>query len=464
MKALLASDNDLAIKSWQERYRPNTVVSNRDIPGVKVFKIHSPVKKFNPYFLVLLNPKALSIFRKVIFILRGSEEGAANLFLVSSLLSFDKVEYQNNSISHWRAFWKGIYFSIAKKLKVLLKVFVLIFFLFYRKLHWPRDSLLALTEGCTVQVRSQLYPVSEKFSMRVVHAEGENLLQKALFLFLEVLRSKKPRLLHARSFPAGFVAFFLKTLFDIDYILDPRGPWVEEQNLIGKKVNLILRKFFVLSFKKAVCWISVTKSMAKFLCRNYHAPLDKVKVIPCFVVAGRFVSFPFPSRPTLLHLGGFSYWQSRDEILSLFLKLRQHIPTLTLLILTYEDPIRLGELPEGVKVVQASFEEVPRYMKAHLGLLWRTPSFFASMVFPIKVGEYLASGIPVCVNPSCKEVLSFIKTYRVGFEATPERILEFFKKKEYYKMRKRALEVAKNILSWENKWAYEFEELYGRWR
>lgn len=111
--------------------------------------------------------------------------------------------------------------------------------------------------------------------------------------------------------------------------------------------------------------------------------------------------------PVLVYAGSLGAQYCLNEMLRLFAAVKRRRLDAKLLILTGSPEVARSALASKPSLAAAclirsvSPDEVPQFLAcADLGLALRTPSFSMQAVAPIKIGEYLLSGLPVVfTNP-----------------------------------------------------------------
>ena len=66
-------------------------------------------------------------------------------------------------------------------------------------------------------------------------------------------------------------------------------------------------------------------------------------------------------------------------------------------------------------ILNVAFDDMPKYLSlADAGLFFYKPTFSRLANSPTKLGEYLASGLPVILNKNIGDTENLVKTNRVG--------------------------------------------------
>jgi glycosyltransferase involved in cell wall biosynthesis len=158
-------------------------------------------------------------------------------------------------------------------------------------------------------------------------------------------------------------------------------------------------------------------------------------VIPCCV---DFSHFPLPDAEgkrlsrqrlgiapearVLVYLGSVGTWYMLDEMLDFFLIYLAEHPEARFLVITPDEPkqIRAAAAARGVSgsnlaIVSASRQEVPSLIAAaDLGIFFIKPAFSKKASSPTKMGELLASGVPIVTNAGVGDVEEIVAETRCG--------------------------------------------------
>ncbi|MBW2214806.1 MAG: glycosyltransferase [Deltaproteobacteria bacterium] len=112
-------------------------------------------------------------------------------------------------------------------------------------------------------------------------------------------------------------------------------------------------------------------------------------------------------------------WYATEEMVAFVAAAREVFDPLTLLVLTGEDPAVFAELCERAEVPFVSRAVPPNEMPAYLsssdvGLCFLHPFPSKLSCSPIKLGEYLACGLPVVSTSGCGDYDHLIPTESLG--------------------------------------------------
>jgi glycosyltransferase involved in cell wall biosynthesis len=233
----------------------------------------------------------------------------------------------------------------------------------------------------------------------------------------------RPRIVHARSYLAAAAAHLLTAaLPGARFIFDCRGLLGDEYVDIGHWSRHSAR-YRVLKhaerrlFARADAVVTLTDRLRRWLReRNMVGDRAPIEVIPCCVDLQQFRASPADrawartrmgagDRLVVAYSGSLGPWYCEEEMAQLFARVRQARPAL-FCVLTRADAtplraaLRAAGVPDADVLVTASPPtEVSRWLAgADAALALVRPCFSKIASSPVKVGEYLAMGLPVVVN------------------------------------------------------------------
>lgn len=289
--------------------------------------------------------------------------------------------------------------------------------------------------------RGDRFPEGEFPSARwhpVRPRSGSHLLAKVIDVLVGVLhvhrlvRRERVDILHARSYLPAAIAWLVSRLTGRPYIFDMRG-FLPDEYVDGGYWTVRDLRYRVLRLVEAV----LLQGAAVIVClthagkrrlmteRRYARWVARtpIVVIPCAVDLDRFR--PAEQRsdpPSVVYAGSLGMWYLLDEMLRVYAHARELIPALRFLILNRSEHAvanaaiaRAGLGGAAITVVAADFAAMPPHLasaSAAIALLRQVPSKIGSS--PIKIGEYLASGLPVIVNAGLGDTDALIENYAAG--------------------------------------------------
>ncbi|MDP2913147.1 MAG: glycosyltransferase, partial [Candidatus Omnitrophota bacterium] len=114
-----------------------------------------------------------------------------------------------------------------------------------------------------------------------------------------------------------------------------------------------------------------------------------------------------------------SGWYMISEMLDFFKVMKDKLRNSRFIFLTDDKDGQLAHLTTEkgiscVDIIKVSYNDVPVYLSdATAGLLFKWPNERLDS-FPIKIGEYLASGLPIIINAGMGDVEELILRNRIG--------------------------------------------------
>ena len=267
--------------------------------------------------------------------------------------------------------------------------------------------------------------------------------------FFWLLR-ERAGLVHARGYVPSLIAVFLKGMFDTKFLFDMRGFWADEkvdggewsrQSLIYKITKRCEKRFF----ESADAIVSLTYEGVKaFPELGYRIRSGiPIEVITTCTDLERFA--PGPKDQILVsrlrlddHLvigctGSVSAWYLRQAMLEYLAYLTQSLERAKILIVTQEDheklradALRAGIPKEQWVLVRASFAEMPEYVRLmDLGVFFIKPCFSKKGSCATKLGEFLATGVPVVINAGVGDSGRIVQEHKAGVVLSDVRIEKF---------------------------------------
>ncbi|MFC1590130.1 glycosyltransferase, partial [Candidatus Omnitrophota bacterium] len=274
------------------------------------------------------------------------------------------------------------------------------------------------------------------------------------FKCLYLIPLKGVGIVHTRGITPGVIPLFLSKLFRIKILYDMRGLLAEEYVGGGMWSEGGL-PFRLVKFAEARMLRSAD---AVTVLTNKHYMLNKglstlksadvpMEVIPCCVDTGSFgygvnsedqraggikEKLGLNGRFVLLYPGKIGSFYYMDEMLDFFKCSLDEVPNATFLILTRDSTSGLikaiekkGISASSVKVMSSTYDEMPALMRiADAGIFFINP-YKKIGSSPIKMGEFLASGVPVIINPGVGDTEGLVRENKVGV------VVEEFKPDDY---------------------------------
>jgi glycosyltransferase involved in cell wall biosynthesis len=367
--------------------------------------------------------------------------------------------------------------------------------LFYTAKHHPWRALtrslgkagevrdLTRKFGCRTTILPLAYPL---------HPRDFNLNRRKhrLFLFWAALPylvqvlAYRPVMVVARSYPAATLALLSKKLLGIPYIFDLRGMYPEESVNAGifeadSKDYRYWKRQEKLLVENARLNVVVSEPFKEYL--GTIDPGAPTSVVPCCVDGNKTAYRPALKQPAkqkyglggrfvLLHLGSFGTQGDRGlagRYLKRFQKVR---PDAALAVVSgtpaFGPAIRAALLKEGLSerdftIIHPSETELPELLAmGDAGLILERKMPNTKVCLSVKLGEYLASGMPVICTPYAEGAARLIRQYQCGLVVDPEgegsRQAEEEFLKTYSQRQENGFRLVSEVLS--------LEQCAGKWR
>lgn len=249
---------------------------------------------------------------------------------------------------------------------------------------------------------------------------------------LRIARRERITAIHCRSHPPMFAAIMLKKRTGARLLFDFRDFWADSNMAHGRFVPLFRwfkrrEKGFVQAADQIV---TLTHAAARHLATQYpdaHASREsKYTVIPCCADftffhpvdgAAARARLAIPSTvTTLMYLGSIGAVYLLPEMMRLFVELRHLRPGAVFLLVCNNghDDIRAAATAVGVpqdalRIVHASRCEIPGLIAAaDVAVAFKRADLSNLGCSPIKIGEFLACGIPVIANAGVGDLDSLL--------------------------------------------------------
>lgn len=255
-----------------------------------------------------------------------------------------------------------------------------------------------------------------------------------------IIKSSRVKIVHVRGITPGVIIIALSKILKFKIIFDMRGLLAEEYvgGGLWKEGGIQFR--MVKRAEKRMLSIAdaVTVLTQKHLDLNRSLDyLSKRKipmdVIPCCVNMRKFFYDKEDERSLrkelglerafiLMYPGKIGTFYFMDEMLTFYRYASGVIPEIVFFIITHDEPSHflvcaksLGVRTDKIVIKEKiPFEEMPRYVRiADAGIFFINP-YKKIGSSPIKMGEFLASGIPVIINPGVGDTEELVRENRVG--------------------------------------------------
>ena len=255
-----------------------------------------------------------------------------------------------------------------------------------------------------------------------------------------LLLKNKIAVFHAR-WTMGYAFLLLVSCFGrVKILFDLRGIMAEEYVDAGfwssdSLTYHLVKKMEEKGLKRADAVVVLSHRIKQTLVNgDYYShplPSEKIKVIYCAVDTSKF--FPKNSnnmrkklglngKLVLIYLGSVGTWYLFEEMLDFFSCLKHRFPHAHFLAVTHSDKsillekIKKKQLNlDDFTILYSKPEDVPLYLDvADIGISFIKQCLSKTASCPTKIGEYMASGLPVLTNSGIGDVDIFITKYQTG--------------------------------------------------
>ncbi|MFA6078130.1 MAG: glycosyltransferase [Candidatus Omnitrophota bacterium] len=263
-----------------------------------------------------------------------------------------------------------------------------------------------------------------------------------VFVTFYLVVSRKIKIVHLRGVTPGTIMIPLSKVLKVKILFDMRGRLAEEMAAgglwkeNGSTFNMVKRaEKHLLQISDAVT-VLTKKHFEYNKGLDYFAKRDiPTDVIPCCVDIAKFdysgqdedisklkASLGLKGKFVLLYPGKIGTFYLLDEMLGFFKAIADIIPETVFMVITPDDPAiitervhKLGIDMDRIKVVHnAPFDDMPRYMRLADAGIFFISAYNKLGSSPIKMGEFLASGVPVIINPGVGDTEEMVRENRVG--------------------------------------------------
>lgn len=247
---------------------------------------------------------------------------------------------------------------------------------------------------------------------------------------MQVLLKQKISIIHIRSYMPGLSIPLLSLLFNFKLLFDIRGFWADEKHdRLGWKKNslkyLFFKKLEHYLFKRADAVVTLTHCSKKYISKHFNKSDEVISVIRTCVDSDQFkIYVPKIKNPRLVigYLGSIDTAYDFDLFLGFLSAIKKFNSSLEVRFLTKSSSEKIkyllkknnledlifqnkflsrGELPDAI----SEFDLLAFCLKENFSIL-------ASM--PTKIGEALASGVPIICNSFNEDIKCIIQNEGVG--------------------------------------------------
>jgi glycosyltransferase involved in cell wall biosynthesis len=247
---------------------------------------------------------------------------------------------------------------------------------------------------------------------------------------IQICRKEKIDMVHCRSYVPAAAGLKISQQFNIPFLFDMRGFWVDERvdsglwklkNPFYKLLYQRYKKKEKKYFDKASHVISLTHTGKDELVKNYGVPPGKISVIPCCADLEHFDYTRVTEdqdrsvrqtlgiskeHKVLSYLGSLGGWYLTEEMLDFFAAMKKKDPESIFLMITHDTPASILEKakakgidPASLRIQPATRNEVPLFLSvSEWNIFFIKDAYSKKASSPTKQGEVMAMGIPIICN------------------------------------------------------------------
>ena len=288
----------------------------------------------------------------------------------------------------------------------------------------------------------------------------------------------KISIVHARGLIPALISYFPARLSGKKFIFDIRSSLAKAYASAGywKREGLIFKimqrlEYFFIAHSDYLVVETVSHFNAAVKLRILSGKNPAIEVIPCCVDLDRFSDPLFENNAQsagvpgelvkIIYIGSLSGWYLIDEMINFYKVFHELFPKSEFTFYTADkqkikDVVSADEsLRQSCVVDFVDYGDLPAStMKADAGVVFSKPGDRLESM-PIKIGEYLASGLPVIVNKGMGDAEYILLNERVGVIVEDLELAAYRKAarelerllKEGPELKKRCRETAKKLFS-----------------
>tara|TARA_B100000575_G_C23143148_1_gene665930 strand:- start:4395 stop:5555 length:1161 start_codon:yes stop_codon:yes gene_type:complete len=253
-----------------------------------------------------------------------------------------------------------------------------------------------------------------------------------IYFFVKTIKIyyvNKINIIHARSYISGLLSYFLKFIFNFNFIFDIRGFWIEERVewklWDSKSFKYLFFKFFEKKiYNKSDIIVVLTNDAEQIIKKKIlKKDTDKIYVIPTSIkiLKHNFNKKIKNKEPIFTHLGSIG---TRYDFL-------KYLKVLNIINDKFKIKLQIINKGEHDKIKQIiksnNFENLDYHIEyiepykvldqiknSDFGIFFPINGFYLNGYFPTKLGEFLSLGIPVITTSINNHVNEIILSNNVG--------------------------------------------------
>lgn len=238
-------------------------------------------------------------------------------------------------------------------------------------------------------------------------------------------------IIHARSYVAAVMAWWVSRITPACFLFDMRGFWADERvdgglwprdGRMYRVAKWFERKFLLSADHVVSLTHAAVGEMQRFDYLQKRMP--PITVIPTCADLERFKPLPVKKGDAFVfgYVGSAGTWYLFDATVSCFMELRKLRPEARLLVVNrnehayIRERLEAGGVPaEAVELRSANHADIPAQMaRMHATAFFIKPVFSKQASAPTKLAEFLGCGIPCLANTGVGDMARLLEDERVG--------------------------------------------------
>ena len=251
-------------------------------------------------------------------------------------------------------------------------------------------------------------------------------------IYYVLILANKGDIIHVRSYPPMFAGIFAKLIKKNKLIFDPRGLWPEEYDYKKNRsiISLLFKKFEFYFCRYSDKIVLVSNPFLKLFELRYSKFSSKMEVIPTFSIASESSNEVINLRKShfrdedillIVYSGSLAEYQLIDDVLRYFKIISKSIKNSRFLFLSkskiaFEVYLKSKLDPNRYVVIDSDYVDIINYLsQCDYGIIFRDQDLLNKVSSPIKVKDYLMSGLKIIATENIGDTSKLINENNCGF-------------------------------------------------